>query len=162
MNYVQISCKSKGHHTTLHVDYVKAHGGERVAVNGSVSKNSDGMVSTKCTQICGSKYKGKSCAKTLLVKVYPEGRPDLAIRCYTIIDDQSNGTLARGKLFDLMGIDSPSEDYYLMSCSGSVRTNGRKASGVIVESLDGSTALKLPVGNVMRFQIYEKKYLLQR
>ena len=44
----------------------------------------------------------------------------------------------------MMGVDSAPEDFYLRSCSGSVRLSGRKASGFVVEPLDGSTALKLP------------------
>ncbi|XP_046553577.1 uncharacterized protein LOC124263006 [Haliotis rubra] len=37
---------------------------------------------------------GKSCAKTVLVSIFPEGHPEKTIMAYAIIDDQSNTTLA--------------------------------------------------------------------
>lgn len=42
---------------------------------------------------------GRSCSKICLVKVYPAGQPDQAIRLYAIYDEQSNRSLVRSKFF---------------------------------------------------------------
>ena len=133
-------CGSKGHHTILHVE--KTHGGERRS--GDDKDSVEKPMTTICTKICPDGFRGKSCAKTVLVKVYPDGRPDLAVRLYALVDDQSDRTLARSRFFNHMGVDTPPEEYSLESCSGIVRASGRRANGLIVESLDGSCAMKLP------------------
>ena len=39
------------------------------------------------------------------MKVYPNGEPELAKTMYALVDDQSNKTLERSKLFDLFKIE---------------------------------------------------------
>ena len=63
------------------------------------------LVSTKCTEVCGE-FNGKSCAKILPVKVYPQGRCNSAIIIYAILDDQSNRTLSKAELFDELRVGS--------------------------------------------------------
>jgi hypothetical protein len=103
-------------------------------------------VASKCTQICGETmqtFHGKSCAKTVLVKIYPKGKPEQSVKTYAILDDQSNVSLARSELFELLDIQSESVPYTLSSCAGLVETSGRRASDLVVESLDGSCKLDL-------------------
>ena len=60
-------------------------------------------VNPKCTQVCGTendKFKGRSCAKTVLVRVYPQDHPENSLKVYAIVDDQSNWSLAKPELFD--------------------------------------------------------------
>ncbi|XP_061136930.1 uncharacterized protein LOC133155543 [Syngnathus typhle] len=47
-------------------------------------------VSTRCTEVSGDHQNSRSCSKICLVKVYPSGRPDRALKMYAIIDEQSN------------------------------------------------------------------------
>ena len=103
-------------------------------------------VISKCTQICGKTVGGKSCAKTVLVKVYHKDRPELSLKLYAIIDDQSNVTLARPELFDTLCDNTPSDgiQYTISSCAGIKEAYGRKISNLVVESLDGSHALDIP------------------
>ena len=139
-------CKSKDHLTILHRDNKKdpkgpkPHGGE----HGTSSDSN--AVHNNCTMICGgSLYKGKSCAKTLLVRVYAEGTPGRAVTMYAIIDEQSNRSLVRSEFFNIMGIeDSQPKPYTLDSCAGSIQVFGRRASGFVVESLDAKERLQLP------------------
>ncbi len=63
---------------------------------------------------------------------------------YAIIDDQSNRSLVTSEFFTHFDIDSESTEYSLSSCSGCVTSSGRRATGYIVESLNGDTQLSLP------------------
>ena len=74
-------CGSKFHTSPLHINRNKQgtfpqrnYGGEntsdnQVSLSQSVNNQS---VSSKCTQICGGQFGGKSCAKTIPVHVYPK------------------------------------------------------------------------------------------
>ena len=147
-----IKCEDCGqsHPTALHINNLRpdkpagsppseAHGGEGIKPNQTPAG-----VATKCTEICGSKFHGKSCAKIILVHVYPEGHPESAQRVYAIIDDQSNRSLARSEFFSLFNIESESFPYKLSSCSGLTSTSGRRAKGFVIESIDRSSQLQLP------------------
>ncbi|CAG2207700.1 unnamed protein product [Mytilus edulis] len=65
------------------------------------------------------------------------------MRIYAIIDEQSNSSLVHGDILDYFGIEAESRQYSLSSCSGKVMMNGRRASGFVVQSLDGHN-LELP------------------
>lgn len=128
------------------------HGGERSSVSfpfvplqdGERTRHQNQQVNSKCTQICGGSFSGKSCAKTVLVNVYPKGRQEKAVRMYAILDDQSNRTLARSDFFDLLNVNAKEIEYTLSSCAGIVVSSGRTAHALVVESLDGSSRLELP------------------
>ena len=101
-------------------------------------------MSSKCTQNCKEQFNGKSCAKTLLVKVYKTDHPNVSKTVYAIIDDQSNLSLAKSELFEHSGIKGQQIEYALSSCSGYVTASGRRANGFTVESLDCRSQLELP------------------
>lgn len=135
-------CGSDTHPSALHItpqltrthNMTEVHGGEHKA-----------EVDSKCTQICGNaRFTSKSCSKTILVKVFREGFPDNAVKLYAIIDDQSNRSLVKSKVLNDLQVKSEYIDYILTSCAGSSPTKGRSATGLIIQSLDGSTQFKLP------------------
>ncbi|XP_071098015.1 uncharacterized protein [Haliotis cracherodii] len=147
-------CGSSRHATALHVvDWEQQNsetgtpsprvndGGER---KDSPSDTSKFPIASKCTQICGDGFAGKSCSKTVLVKVYPEGRPDMATRMYAMFDDQSNASLVMSEFFTNMEADGEVIPYTLSSCAGRKDTSGWRAKGYIVESFDGHSRLQLP------------------
>lgn len=74
-------------------------------------------VTSKCTEICGDAVSSRSCIKICLVKVYPAGHRDMAVRLYTLLDEQRNKSLARTEFFDLDFI-CDSAPYTLNACSG--------------------------------------------
>ena len=138
-------CDSTAHPTDLHPtsqsseNNLSAYGGEV-----SLGNTRSATVESKCTQVCGDAHQyGKSCSKTILVRVHQEGQPEKAVTLYAIIDDQSNRTLGKSCLFDSLGIHGQTTEYILTSCSGSIPSHGRRASGLVVESIDGTTSLKL-------------------
>ncbi|KAK3101561.1 hypothetical protein FSP39_004496 [Pinctada imbricata] len=98
-------------------------------------------VTSRYTSLNGS---SRSCAKTILVKVYPDGQQDRALELYAIIDEQSNRSLARSSLFDHFHIFGPELSYSLSSCSGLSTEYGRRYSNLIIESMDSSFKMKLP------------------
>ncbi|XP_052216072.1 uncharacterized protein LOC127834351 isoform X1 [Dreissena polymorpha] len=140
-------CNKSSHCTAFHIDTetLKNQGGEtpRSSEHGGEPKN---QVSPRCTEICGSVIGGISCAKTMLVSVYPEGERHKAIQCYAVVDDQSNRTLGKSEIFDLFSNSSTcvQENYTLSTCAGSVKTVGRRMSGLAIESHDNTCVLKCP------------------
>ncbi|XP_033111446.1 uncharacterized protein LOC117112468 [Anneissia japonica] len=90
-------CGGNRHKDFLHVDTHadEAHGGERRPVL------------SKCTQVCRNKPSGRSCSKICLARVYIDGNPENVITTYAVLDDQSNKSLAKSKLFDLLKEEIP-------------------------------------------------------
>ncbi|XP_063406647.1 uncharacterized protein LOC134690610 [Mytilus trossulus] len=138
-------CGKTAHCTAFHFERetLQNNGGER-----QIDNIPQDQVSTKCTEICKDSgettFQGKSCAKTLLVKVYPEGKPEVSVTTYAIIDDQSNRSLACSTFIDYFNETTEPVEYTLASCSGKTVQHGRRTTGYILESLDGTTQLKCP------------------
>ena len=124
-----------------------SHGGENA--NGGmpqVASSPSSSVSAKCTQVCGLNLKARSCAKIVQVKVYMAEDPSKSKRVYAIMDDQSNGTLARSSLFNsLPSLESEVRNYEFVSCHGRQNRSCRCTSGLVVESLlDGYSLTPTP------------------
>ena len=141
-------CGSDRHPTALHFSQPDSH---KSAVSpqaphshGGEHRTSHDFVANKCTQICGPDFLGKSCAKMVLVKVYHETQPSRSVKAYAIIDDQSNRSLARSALFDILELECSEVEYSLSSCGGHVVTSGRVANGCVIESLDGAGQFDIP------------------
>ncbi len=113
------------------------HGGE----DEEIPKTQE--VSSLCTEVCHG-LSMKSCSKICLVKVFPEGHPEKAVKMYAMLDDQSNRSLARSKFFDLFNINSKTSTYSLKKCAGLIDCYGRKASGYRIEAANGGISLALP------------------
>jgi len=132
-----LKCGSDMHATAMHLERVQQtptqHGGERKGVN------------SKCTQICGStNFAGKSCAKLVPVTVFSSRNPEVGVKAYAILDEQSNKTLAKSELFDMLDLRCKQIEYCLTSCSGKVATSGRTSEDFSIVSHDSSVELKLP------------------
>lgn len=100
-------CGSVNHSSAMHV--TRQPSGRSTDNGGENSTQSSSRpVNTTCTQICGENVGGKSCAKTMLVRIYLNGKPEQAVQTYAIVDDQSNRSLANSTLFDQLRIRSVS------------------------------------------------------
>ena len=88
--------------------------------------------SSMCSTICGSGRSGLSCSKTVLVEVWIPGSTRPCLRCYAILDDQSNSSFADSKVAAHFGIHSPVVDYTLKTLSTDYKT---KMSGIYLEGL---------------------------
>ncbi|XP_056017478.1 uncharacterized protein LOC130053872 [Ostrea edulis] len=128
-------CKST-HPTALHEDRIQF-----MEQTNNCLSSLEHEVTTRYTTLSGS---SRSCAKTLLARVYQDGQRDRALELYVIIDEQSNRSLARSSLFDHFGISGPELPYSLSSCSGLSTEYGRRCSNLIIESFDSSCKMKLP------------------
>ena len=137
-------CGSKHHMTCMHFDRDTVHSqqGETTPKEGT-SEDQPSMI-TRCSQLCMSVAGGRSCGKIVLVRVYPQGRLDLAIRTYAIIDDQANKTLAVPSFFDSFNIHGDTSLYEMKTCNGSAWQSGRTAEGFVIEPITGETQLYLP------------------
>ncbi|XP_062602313.1 uncharacterized protein LOC134264026, partial [Saccostrea cucullata] len=132
-------CASDAHPSALHVDQRSPQGGER-----KQDSETKATVNSKCAQICGGIQGGKSCSKTILVNVYPQGEPNNFVKTYALIDDQSNCSLAKSELFEMLNINSETKDYQLQTCSGVKTMTSRIAKNLVVASPDGRTKHLLP------------------
>ncbi|XP_056393184.1 uncharacterized protein LOC130285449 [Hyla sarda] len=142
-------CDTTDHNTALHpgpapwasqsASSDTEHGGEK----GNTAIASP-EVTSQCTEVCKGTLGSRSCSKICLVRVYPKGQKDKAVKLYAILDDQSNRSLARSTFFDIFKTQGPSTPYSLKTCAGTTSTMGRKATGYQIESLDGQTCLPLP------------------
>ena len=131
-------CSSFRHPTALHSSNFQP----KISFQG---EDSTKTANVKCTELCGNEFEGRSCAKTFLVKVYPNGKPDKAVSVYAIVDDQSNCSLATSDLLDKLNIKSERIAYQMASCSGTHNITGRKVNNSLcVSSSDGSNELALP------------------
>lgn len=148
-------CHSDRHVTALHIDEPKQdtrvfkkterkHGEEQATGNSQGTEPP--MVTNRCTEVCGpnSGGIGRSCAKICLADVYVQSAPNDRIRTYVIIHDQSNYSLARAKLFEKLNIKGMATAYALKTCSGTKQTQGRRAEGLVIESLDKRVKYQLP------------------
>ena len=100
------------------------HGGEE-------RTDAPDLVKSKCTQICGTSANstgGRSCAKIVLVEIYNHAAPSHHLRTYTVIDEQSNRSLASPSLILKLGLPSEHADFTLNTIVSS-----RKAFRCVVE-----------------------------
>lgn len=132
-------CQSTNHVTVMHFNFKKP-------VNKQLDAD-ETRVKTACTQICGGKFGGKSCAKVVPVTVYHKSNPGLTLKTYALLDDQSNKTLGSPAFFARFAghFDFPEVTYSLSSCVGVTETKGRRAEGFVVQTLDGTIKLDLPI-----------------
>lgn len=79
-----------------------------------------------------------------MVRVYPAGQREKAVKAYAVLNEQSNRSLAKTELFVLLGIGAGAAPYTLKTCSGVIETSGRRARDLIVESIDGNVQIPLP------------------
>ncbi|KAL4009046.1 hypothetical protein ACER0C_002898 [Sarotherodon galilaeus] len=84
-------------------------------------------VESKCTEVCGQSDSPRSCSKISLVKVYPAGQKERAIKMYAVIDDQSNRSLAKSEFFSLFKINAKPTPYTLKTCSGREQTSDNRS-----------------------------------
>lgn len=102
-----IDCGSDRHHTALHFDINNATGfTSQKPMMPHSGETPENKVTCKYTQICWRGFEEKSCAKTVLMKVYPKGQSEYEEFVYTILDDQSNKTLPKPELVDKFGVHS--------------------------------------------------------
>jgi len=154
-------CGKTSHHTLLHENHgeeqvyipthiqdaaptvsSKTHGEERTSVATRIQDEMS--TSSTCTQRCGHVFTGKSCSKVILVKIYDKHQPHSGRLVYAILDDQSNRSLIRSDLLDQLEPPTEILSYTMNSCNGQKAMQGRQATGLVVESYDGSTQHALP------------------
>lgn len=124
--------------------------------SGSVEQNNDPRgaqqngeeptnVVASCKEMCGTSTGEKSCSKICPANIYPQGHPESKIKAYAVIDDQSNCSLAKPKVFNLLNMNGKASPYTLKTCSGMIQARGRRTRNLIIESLDGTQSHSLPM-----------------
>ena len=147
-------CGSDKHLAALHVNHLPKptdpetdHGGENRNDDGGEEEREQAPpehITASCTQICAGKPGGRSCSKICLANVFSKEHPEKKIKMYVAIDDQSNCSLAKPELFDLLDKNGTQHPYTLKTCAGTTLTKGRYASDLVIETTDGSKRYPLP------------------
>jgi hypothetical protein len=119
-------CGDDKHHTLLH----DSHGEEPASQSKFRSANS------KCIQISGQTFQGKSCAKIVLLRAYSKNQPQNVKNVYAIIDDQSNRSLVSSNLVDQLKPKTEEVEYTMTSCNGQSSMQGRQVDDLVIESID--------------------------
>ncbi|KAL3973607.1 sorting nexin-4 [Sarotherodon galilaeus] len=140
-----IECDSLKHLSAMHPGPTPAPKSTTPGNNDNEEQTeSSPSVESKCTEVCGQSDSPRSCSKVSLVKVYPAGQKERAIKMYAVIDDQSNRSLVKSEFFSLFNINARPTPYTLKTCSGREQTSGRRAVNFFLESLDGEVNIQLP------------------
>ena len=138
-------CNSERHITALHPGPPTSSERAHTEKEESGEPDEDApTVTSKCTEICGNADSPRSCAKICLIKAYPAGRRDQAVKMYAVLDEQSNKSLAKTEFFNLFGIKASPTPYTLRTCAGTTETSGRRVDNFMLESMDGNLQLSLP------------------
>ncbi|XP_074518426.1 uncharacterized protein LOC141784488 [Halichoeres trimaculatus] len=140
-------CNSDKHIAALHPGPPPAATQTGATDNDDSGEKSDSLsssVTAKCTEICGDTDSPRSCSKICLVKAYPAGEKERAIKMYAVLDEQSNKSLAKTEFFNLFGVNVTPAPYTMKTCSGKLETSGRRACDFIIESIDGKLNIPLP------------------
>lgn len=141
------TCGSRYHCAAMHDNTnraIQAYGGERSSNDRTSSLHPNtrtdpvSQVNAVCTEICGN-FKGKSCAKIVLISIHHKHSQHPPVSVYAILDEQSNKSLAKPELFEIFDPNTACESYKLSTCSGSSIVSGRRSHGFVISSLDGHT-----------------------
>lgn len=141
-----LECNSERHIAALHPDPPSTPTQSAVAERSDSGEQGEcsSSVTSKCTEICGKANSPRSCSKICLVKAYPAGKKEKAVKMYAVLDEQSNKSLAKTEFFDLFKVKASPTPYTLKTCSGKMETSGRRAVNFLIESIDGTLQLPLP------------------
>nr|XP_055056164.1 uncharacterized protein LOC129440699 [Misgurnus anguillicaudatus] len=142
-------CDSERHIAALHpgpapwsknetVRPVIHHGGE------DDEKTITTVATSSCTKVCGNGFRGRSCSKICLVNIYCKDHPQIKLKTYAILDDQSNKSLAKSTFFDKFNVIDHASPYTLKTCTGTSEILGRRAKGFIIESINDGASFTLP------------------
>ena len=138
-------CHSDKHVTALHAGPLSKPAAEEVELKDAHQYNGEPAVTSSCTKVCGNTMGFKSCANIYLVSIYANSQPENKIKAYVVIDDQSNYSLAKPKLFDLLNLGGKATPYLLKTCSGTSQAMGRRAHNLVIESFYGMQSHTLPI-----------------
>ena len=138
-------CHNDKHVTALHAGPPSKPAAEEVKLKDAHQYGGEPVVISSYTEVCGNTMRGKSCAKMCLVSIHANSQPDNKIKAYMVIDDQSNFSLAKPKLFDLLSLGGKATPYKLKMCSGTSQAMGRCAQNLVIESFDGMQSNVLPI-----------------
>lgn len=138
-------CESERHCSAMHPDTSQPPPPSSVQPGAEAQPASSALeVRSQCTKVCGLSSLPRSCSKVCLTRIFPQGQPELAIKIYVILDDQSNRSLARSEFFQLFGINSSLSPYLMRTCAGTTEMTRRKADGFQIEAVNGGMCLDLP------------------
>ncbi|XP_053375012.1 uncharacterized protein LOC128547190 [Mercenaria mercenaria] len=136
-------CKGP-HASALHLKAPSSSNGGEKSEHDYKPERKENEIHSACAQVCGNMSGGKSCAKLVCVYVYPMGDPEKKVKIYALLDDQSNRSLVKPEFFNLFDGQFEEIAYSLSSCVGKIDTYGRRATGFVVENLDGTSSHELP------------------
>ena len=117
---------------------------DQTSSNNSI-QNSNFLNKSMCTYVCGNENKSKSCSKTVLIDVTSTDVPGRTLRCYAIVDEQSNCCLVDSKIPEYFNKTYPTEEFSLTTASGcSPNTTGMVVTGLQVKGVNQNKVINIP------------------
>ena len=128
------------HNTAMHIDK------QPKKIQDSTSGSGETTVSQSlCSTICGTSNSSINCSKTLLVHIAHKNNPSQMLKCYLILDDQSNCTLIDDKLVKFLNPQYYNHEYVLKTANGlETVTGGKMVSGLMVKGVRSTSWTSLP------------------
>ena len=134
------------HSSLLHYDRSR----QQQAVNTTATENAVNPTSPQpesvqlCSAVCGNENVTKSCSKVVLVDIsHPPSSK--SVRCYVIIDEQSNSSFIDPKLADQLGVTGPTTEISLTTMTGyRCKTSGKVIEGLSVQGVGETVSYDLP------------------
>lgn len=137
-------CESERHNTAMHPGPAPQLKTSLPTLYGSEEEvTAATTVNSQCAEVCGRGLSSRYCSKICLVRVYPQGQQEKAIKMYAILDDLSNRYLARSDFFKAFDLQSEPCSYVRRTCTGQIHMSGRRAEGFQIEPVSGEVSLAL-------------------
>lgn len=141
-------CDSETHIAALHPGPAPWCKGEHFSPafqhGGEVEEHPTTTIATSsCTKVCGNGFRGRSCSKICLVNVSCKDHPNMKLKTYAILDDQSIKSLAKSAFFDKFSV-TENASHTMKICAGTSEILGCRAKGFLVEYIDNSARFTLP------------------
>ena len=153
-------CHNDKHIAALHAGPPGKPGPEEVELSATHQYGGEPAVTSSCIEVCRNTMTGKSCAKICLVNLYSNSHPENKIKAYVVIDDQSNCSLAKPKLFDLLNLGGKATPYMLKTFSGTRQAIGRRAHNRVTCCVTCRVTCCPSSPNVVLSRTAEKKFQL--
>lgn len=114
-----------------------------------------------CTEVCGNTARGRLCWKICPAFIYVNGQPENKIKPYVVIDEQSNCSLAKSKLLNILDLEGEATPYMLKKLARGQAKSRKEVRTTLLLSPETMplVTLSLPLQNAMQSQTSEKRSL---
>ncbi|KAG1695324.1 hypothetical protein GQR58_006635 [Nymphon striatum] len=112
--------------------------------NNDIAENQINESTPLCSTVCGNPLASKNCSKVVLTEVSHPSSP-IVIRCYAILDEQSNSSFIDPKLTSSLNLSGPTCEYNLTTMTGyRNKVTASIIEGLLIRGVEEQRKYKLP------------------